>query len=118
MFEERLRRLAERIGNVEAISLVARDGIAVESWPADPGMDLEALSAELLAPVRGFAGTVRDGSLGAVRQFSVTTDRCTLMLAAVSESYYLLLVLGAEGSFGRARFELRRAELAFGGDLI
>lgn len=118
MFEARLQRLAARIDGVRAVALVARDGIPVESWPSDTDFDLEALCAELLTPVRGFAGSAHDGVLGVVRQFAVVTDQVTLMLTAVSDGYYLLLVLGAEGSFGRARYELRRAELDFVNDLM
>jgi hypothetical protein len=52
-----------------------------------------------------------------VPHFSVTTDELTLMLSSVSDDYYLLLVMGPEGSYGRARFELRRARLLLADDL-
>ena len=55
--------------------------------------------------------------MGDVQQLSVMTDRLTLMVSAVATDYYLLLVLGPEGNYGKARFELRRARLLLEGDL-
>ncbi len=117
MFVERLRRIAERIGNVRALSLVARDGIPVESVNSDPDLDLEALAAELITQVRGIAEDHRELAVGEVRHFAVATDETILMVSSVSDSYYLLLVLGSEGSYGKARFELRRARLLLEKDL-
>ncbi len=52
-----------------------------------------------------------------MRSFAVTTDRYVLMISALTDDYYLLLVLHADGNAGRARFELRRAVLLFEDDL-
>lgn len=118
MFVERLRRIAERIGHVRALSLVAQDGIPVESVSSDGDLDLEALAAELITQVHGIAEDHRELSAGEVQHFAVTTADSTLMVSSVSDEYYLLLVLGAEGSYGKARFELRRARLLLEKDLI
>ncbi len=117
MFQQRLGAIRARIEGALAVSLVARDGIPVESENADSDLDLEALAAELLTQVRAITDDHRELSVGAVRQFSITTDRYTLMLGALTDDYFLLLVLGENGNFGRARFELRRAPLEFAEDL-
>jgi len=90
---------------------VARDGLPVESFSSDPGLALEALAAELIAQVRSITENHRELEVGAVQQFSVMTDRLTLMVSSVAADYYLLLVLGPEGSYGRARVALKRARL-------
>lgn len=117
MFLEKLSQISDRIQNVLALSLVARDGIAVESVASDPDLDLEVLAAELVAQARSITENHRELEVGAVQQFSVTTDRLTLMVSSVTPEYYLLLVLGPEGNYGRARFELRRARLLLEDDL-
>jgi predicted regulator of Ras-like GTPase activity (Roadblock/LC7/MglB family) len=116
MFLERLNEISNRIEGSLALCLVAADGIPVESVSSDESIDLEVLAAELMDQVRAIAENHRDLSMGAVQQFSVTTERLTLMVSSLSPSYYLLLVLGPEGSYGRARFELRRARLQFEGE--
>jgi predicted regulator of Ras-like GTPase activity (Roadblock/LC7/MglB family) len=118
MFLEQLSRISERIGGVLALSLVAKDGIPVESVSSDPELDIEVLAAELVSQARSINENHRQLDVGEVQQLSVLTDRLTLMVSAVTREYYLLLVLGPEGNYGRARFELRRARLALEQDLL
>ena len=118
MFLEQLSRISELIGGVLALSLVAKDGIPVESVSSDPELDIEVLAAELVSQARSINENHRQLDVGEVQQLSVLTDRLTLIVSAVTRDYYLLLVLGPEGNYGRARFELRRARLALEQDLL
>src|SRR5215210_8224152 len=118
MFLERLSSITGRIDGALALSLVAKDGIPVESVSSDPGIDLEALGAEMVSQARAISDNHRELAVGEVQQLSITTERVTLMVSAVAPDYYLLLVLGPDGNFGRARFELRRARLLLEEDLI
>ncbi|MEM6794517.1 MAG: hypothetical protein AAF725_11090 [Acidobacteriota bacterium] len=117
MFVERLEHIAQRIEGTQALSLVAKDGIPVESFSADPSIDLELLAAELMSQVRAVSQNHQDLAFGNVRHFAVTTDRLTLMVGRLTEDYYLLLVMNASSNAGRARFELRRALLMLEDDL-
>ena len=118
MFIERLREVAGRIDGALALSLIAKDGIPVEAYTREESLDLELLAAELMSQVRAVSQNHQELSVGRVQQFSVTTDRYVLMVGALTEDYFLLLVLPADGSSGRARFELRRSVLLFEEDLI
>ena len=118
MFLERLKDVAGRIEGALALSLIAKDGIPVESFTREESLDLELLAAELMSQVRAVAQNHQELSVGQVQHFSVTTDRFILMVGALTEDYFLLLVLKAGASSGRARFELRRAVLLFEEDLI
>ena len=117
MFLDQLSRISNSIEGALALSLVAKDGIAVESVSSDPDLDLEVLAAELVSQARSISENHRELDVGDVQQLSVTTDRLTLMVSSVTADYYLLLVLGPEGNYGRARFELRRARLLLEEDL-
>jgi predicted regulator of Ras-like GTPase activity (Roadblock/LC7/MglB family) len=117
MFLEQLSRISNRIDGAVALSLVARDGMPVESVSSDPDLDLEVLAAELIAQARSISDNHRELDVGEVQQLSVMTDRLTLMVSSVAADYYLLLVLGPEGNYGKARFELRRARLLLEADL-
>ena len=117
MFLDQLSQISNRIEGALALSLVARDGMPVESVSSDPSLDLEVLAAELVTQVRSITENHRELDVGEVQHFSVTTDRLTLMVSSVAADYYLLLVLGPEGNQGRARFELRRARLVLESEL-
>jgi predicted regulator of Ras-like GTPase activity (Roadblock/LC7/MglB family) len=117
MFLDQLSRISNRIDGAVALSLVAKDGIPVESFSSDPELDLDVLAAELVAQARSISENHRELDVGEVQQLSVMTDRLTLMVSSVAADYYLLLVLGPEGNYGKARFELRRARLLLEEDL-
>jgi len=118
MFLERLEAICNRIDGTIALSLIAKDGIEVESVNRDPDLDLDVLAAELIAQVKVISDDHRELNVGEVSTLAVTTDQKTIMLSAVAEGYYLLLVLAESTSYGRARFELRRARLTFETDLV
>ena len=117
MFLDQLSQITNRIDGALALSLVAKDGMPVESVSSDPSLDLEVLAAELVNQVRSITENHRELEVGEVQHLSVTTDRLTLMVSSVAADYYLLLVLGPDGNYGRARFELRRARLLLEADL-
>ena len=117
MFLDQLSLINNRIEGAVALSLVAKDGIPIKSFSSDPNLDLEVLAAELVAQARSISENHRELGVGEVQQLSVMTDRLTLMVSSVASDYYLLLVLGPEGNYGKARFELRRARLLLEEDL-
>jgi predicted regulator of Ras-like GTPase activity (Roadblock/LC7/MglB family) len=114
MFEDRLRELVERVGGACAATLVASDGISVQSFSSQEGPDLEMLAAELLSQI----GRLSDLAVGKVGQYMIAADAYTVMLGRLTDGYYLMLVLGQGGNVGRARYELRRAPLEYERDLI
>jgi predicted regulator of Ras-like GTPase activity (Roadblock/LC7/MglB family) len=111
MFLDKLSRVSNRIPGARALCLVDGDGIPVDSVAADPQVDLDLLAAELVARVRAISDDRAGLAVGEVEQLSVITDRLTVVVSSIGAGYFLLLVLGPEGSYGRARFELRRARL-------
>lgn len=117
MFVERLEFIAQRIEGAQALSLVAKDGIPVESISKDESIDIEILAAELMSQVRAVAQNHQDLDVGRVRHFAVTTDRLVLMVSRLTSEYYLLLVMLSGSNAGKARYELRRAVLDFEGEL-
>ena len=118
MFLEQLSQISGRIEGALALSLVAKDGISVESVSSDPAIDLEALAAEMVSQARSISDNHRELEVGEVQQLSITSDQVTLMVSSITPDYYLLLVLGPGGNYGRARFELRRARLLLEKDLF
>lgn len=118
MFAERLQKIAEHVGDVLVLSLVAKDGIPVETVVEQAGFDLEVLAAELIAQVQAVGANHQDLSPGPVRQLVVTTEELIILVSEVTADYYLLAVLGSGANTGRARFELRRAVLGLEADLL
>ena len=117
MFLERLNEVSARMAGAVAVSLVASDGIPVESVSARRDLDLESAAAELVAMARSIAREQRELSVGELQQFTVSGRELTFLLSRLSSGYWLLAALAPEASLGRARFEMKRASLLFEDDL-
>ncbi len=91
-----------------AISLMDLNGIAIDS--VNPGgVQLDVLGAEFGGFVKSIRLSSTDLDTGEVQQFSLVTEKYITMLSAVTNEYYILLVLEPGGNYGRARFELAKA---------
>ena len=118
IFQDTLRRIAERVEGTRAVSLIGTDGIPIDSYgTAAPGT-LESMSAELGAFVKNSLRS-RGASEGQkIEQVSLVTEDEVAILSRVTAEYYLLLLLSREGNFGRGRFELRKAGLLLEKELL
>jgi predicted regulator of Ras-like GTPase activity (Roadblock/LC7/MglB family) len=117
VFLERLSAVADRAGGAIAVSLIADDGMPIESVSSSPTLDLEAAAAELVSLARAISQEQRELDAGELRQFTIVGARATYLLSRMARSFWLLAVLAPGASLGKARFELRRAELDFEDDL-
>jgi predicted regulator of Ras-like GTPase activity (Roadblock/LC7/MglB family) len=117
VYLERLSSISSRIDGAVALSLVAGDGMPVESLSSEPQLDLEAVAAELVAQSRTISQQQKELSVGEVRQLTVAGERMVFVLSTVGHGYWLLAVLKPEANLGRARYELKRAILLFENDL-
>jgi predicted regulator of Ras-like GTPase activity (Roadblock/LC7/MglB family) len=118
MFKEKLQTMLERAeGSVGAL-IMGTDGIAVEKILRDEGqnLNLDVAAAEFTSLVRWTHRTGADVGLGGLRELVVALERLTLVIRLVGDEYFLILALAPEGNVGRARFEMRKAELELAKD--
>ena len=118
VFQDSLRRIAERVEGTRAVSLVGLDGIAIDSYVSAEGLPMDSLAAEAGSLVKAAHGARALADNGAIQQLTVASDRSATILCRVTEEYYLLLLLARDGNFGRGRFELRKAAAALEKELL
>jgi len=116
VFQDSLRRIAERVEGTRAVSLVGVDGIPIDTYGPGESVSVESVAAELGSFVK--SSRPAEGDSGSVQQLCLVTDAGKAILSRVTEEYYLLLLLTKEGNFGRGRFELRKAALALEKELL
>jgi predicted regulator of Ras-like GTPase activity (Roadblock/LC7/MglB family) len=117
MLHRSLGRIAERLGDVHLLALVAEDGLVIERLCFDASIDVEALAAEMAEASRAILAARGELAVGDVRQLSMLVGGRLLIWSPLSPDTGLLLVADEGMSRGRARFELRRACLLFDRDL-
>jgi predicted regulator of Ras-like GTPase activity (Roadblock/LC7/MglB family) len=117
VFKDVLGAIRDRVDGTLAVSLIALDGIPVETVSTGDSVPLDLLGAEFGSFIKSIRPNTEIGS-GEVLQFSLVTDRYITFLSAVTPDYYILLVLRPDGNYGRARFELARAKHLLRDELV
>jgi predicted regulator of Ras-like GTPase activity (Roadblock/LC7/MglB family) len=85
-----------------------RDGIPVESWGGAAG-ESEELIAEYSTFLREITTANRELQLGELEQIVVAAERKIVLITNITETYFLMTVVGRDGNPGKARFASRVA---------
>jgi predicted regulator of Ras-like GTPase activity (Roadblock/LC7/MglB family) len=113
MFKELLESIIERTEGSLGALIMGTDGIAVEKVLGEAGVDanLDVAAAEFTSLVRNAQRAGVDTGLGGLRELVISLETAVLVMRVLSRDYFVVLALGSQGNLGRARFELRKAEL-------
>jgi predicted regulator of Ras-like GTPase activity (Roadblock/LC7/MglB family) len=113
-FADTLGNITQRIEGCAAALILGIDGIAIERQvrDVDPLLDIDLIATEFTTLVRRNMRTATDAEMGEMREMVFVTDGLTLVLRPITAEYFLMLALKPGGNVGRARFELRKAQLA------
>lgn len=109
IFKSTLETISRKVEGVKAASIIGSDGIALQTVGEVPQSTLDGLAAEATAFAKSIRVSNTELGSGELEQFSIVTDRAVTVLSSLTPDYFLLLVLGRDGNFGRARFETRKA---------
>jgi predicted regulator of Ras-like GTPase activity (Roadblock/LC7/MglB family) len=114
-FADTLETIANRIEGCVAVVLLGVDGIPIERHVAktnNPSVDVDLIATEFTTLIRRSMHTAADTELGELREMVLAADSMTFLLRPITPEYFLLLALNPGGNVGRARFELRKAQLS------
>lgn len=116
-FETLLRDLVDKVPGSQASLLMGIDGIPVETYVPETGLDPQQAGAEyaqVLAEARRASHSLEAGD---VEELTVQTERGTLLVRLVNPDYFVALALGPGALRGRGRFHLRLASLKLAPEL-
>lgn len=116
MFKEVLQDAVKRAEGCLGALIMGTDGIVVEkAWHTAAGdsaeMNPDVAAAEFASLIKNAHRAGGEMKLGRLREMTFTGEGGIFILRFVSEDYFIAAVLSPDGNFGRARYELRRAEL-------
>lgn len=101
---------------VELTAIAARDGIAVDFWGSGE-FDAEEIIAEVANFMREVVVANRELQLGTLEQIAVHAQGRTALISLITEEYFLLTLINAQGLLGKARFKSRVAACHLRGEL-
>lgn len=110
MFAEHLKAVVENVEGGRGGLIMGLDGIAVDSYVREESFDISTIGMEfsfILTQARK-AGEILQ--VGGVSEFVVRAESMWMLVRMLTDEYFLAIVLGADGNFGKCRFLMRLAQ--------
>jgi len=118
-YKESLKTLAESIGGGLAAIIMGYDGIPIDEYLlADTPFDLQLLSVEYANLLRDIRQTVDLLGNGEMQEVTISTDKVRVMVRTINEAFFLVLVIEADGNYGKGRYMLSREAYKLRDDLV
>lgn len=113
MFKESLEAVLANLEDGLGILIMGLDGISVEKvlHPEGAAGNLDVAAAEVASLVRNTQRIGRNIGLGGLSEFTLRFEKIKVLVQMVGNEYFLILALHPEGNIGRARYQLRKAEM-------
>jgi predicted regulator of Ras-like GTPase activity (Roadblock/LC7/MglB family) len=113
MFKQALQQIVSNVDGSLGVLIMGADGLSVERFFTDEGnaANLDVAAAEFTSLVRSGMKSGNDLGLGDLNEMVVALDKVTFLMRLFNRDYFVCLALKSEGNLGRARYELRKAEL-------
>lgn len=111
MFNQHLKQVVDNVDGGIGALLMGLDGVEVESYVREKHkIDITTLGMEfsfILGQVKKASDILR---LGGVGEFTIAAESLVLVVRMINQEYFLAVVLGADGNFGKCRFLMRMAQ--------
>lgn len=111
MFDETLSNIVDRTDGAVGALIMGLDGIPVALVDDSGGFDIDVVAAEFTALVRKVLRNAEDVAVGSLHELIVAAEKHVFLIKPITSEYFLVLAMGGAASVGRARFELRKAQL-------
>jgi predicted regulator of Ras-like GTPase activity (Roadblock/LC7/MglB family) len=113
MFKEALQTIVEKTDGSLGALIMGADGLSVEKYFNEEGYaaNLDVAAAEFTSLVRSAGRSGNDLALGDLRELMIALASVTFIMRLFNRDYFVVLAMKPEGNLGRARYELRKAEL-------
>jgi predicted regulator of Ras-like GTPase activity (Roadblock/LC7/MglB family) len=119
-FRESIEKLLNGIEGAVSCALMGFDGITVDisSKEAAAGAaDIQTLSMEFAHLIAQARRTLESVDAGALEEFTLRTDKLTLVVRLLTPEYFLACAILPTGNLGRARYLMRLSAPALRADL-
>jgi predicted regulator of Ras-like GTPase activity (Roadblock/LC7/MglB family) len=119
-FRESIEKLLNGIEGAVSCALMGFDGITVDissKEAAAGGPDIQTLSMEFAHLIAQARRTLESVDAGALEEFTLRTDKMTLVVRLLTSEYFLACAILPTGNLGRARYLMRLSAPALRADL-
>ena len=107
-FRDILKNAVEQVDGAIGAVIMGYDGIAIDEFILlCESFDVQLLAVEYATLLKEIKQTVDLLKTSAMEEVSVTTADVRIILRAISDEFFLVLLLKRDGNFGKGRYLLR-----------
>lgn len=111
-YRESLKALTESVDGSLAAIIMGYDGIPIDEYiTAEVPCDMQLVAVEYANLLRDIRRTVELLENGEMQEVSIATDRLRVLVRIINGEFFLVLVMAADGNFGKGRYLLTREAL-------
>jgi len=117
LFAELLKKVVDNVDGGLAAVVMGLDGIPVETYTRSDKVDVNTVAMEfsfILGQVRKAGDSL---AVGGLEELAVKAQRLTLICRMISPQYFVAVVIGPDGNFGKCRYLVRMATPALNAQL-
>ncbi len=118
MFKELLKRILQQVEGSLGIIIIGLDGIPIEQVSFSSDIDLEQVGAEISSLIKSTIQTTTRSELGGLLETTILTDKARFIARLITHEYFILLGLAPDGNYGRARYELKKAQVILESEFV
>lgn len=107
-FRERLNSIAAQVDGAIGALIMGYDGIPIdESIRPGASLDVQLLAVEYATLLKEIKRTVDVLKTGSMEEVSITTEELRVIIRAISDEFFIVLLMENEGNFGMGRYLLK-----------
>jgi predicted regulator of Ras-like GTPase activity (Roadblock/LC7/MglB family) len=117
LFADLLKKVVDNVDGGIAAVVMGLDGIPVETYTRNDKVDVNTVAMEfsfILGQVRKAGDSL---AVGGLEELAVKAQRLTLICRMISPQYFVAVVIGPDGNFGKCRYLVRMAAPALNAQL-
>jgi predicted regulator of Ras-like GTPase activity (Roadblock/LC7/MglB family) len=113
-FRERLTKIVGQVDGAIGALIMGYDGIPIdESIRPDVSLDVQLLAVEYATLLKEIKRTVDVLKTGGMEEVSISTGELRVLIRAISDEFFMVLLIEKEGNFGLGRYLLKLNASAF-----
>lgn len=107
-FRDILKHTVEQVDGAIGAVIMGYDGISIDEFILlSESFDVQLLAVEYATLLKEIKQTVELLKTGAMEEVSVATADVRILIRAISDEFFLVLLLKRDGNFGKGRYLLR-----------
>jgi predicted regulator of Ras-like GTPase activity (Roadblock/LC7/MglB family) len=102
-----LQGIVEKVGGGVGAMLMGYDGIPIDEYVLGSDFDVQLLAVEYVNVMKDVQRSVELLKTGELEEILITTEQSRIIIRSVCDDYFVILILTADGNYGKGRYLIK-----------